>query len=234
MLKIDHISVSYGKVRAISDVSIDVAQGSVVALLGGNGAGKSTVVNTVSGLLRPTQGSIFFEGRKLDGFSPDRIVKQGIVQVPEGRKIFPDLTVEENLMIGASTQKLPQEVQGSRGRVYERFPVLRDRRNQKGKNLSGGEQQMLAIGRALMAKPKFLMLDEPSLGLAPLMVEEIFRIIRELNREGTTVLLAEQNSTLALKVAGEAYILVTGTIFRHDSVQNLISDTSIREVYLGA
>jgi branched-chain amino acid transport system ATP-binding protein len=233
MLTVDRISVYYGKVRAISDVSIQVPQSMVVALLGGNGAGKSTVVNTISGLLKPTQGSILFDGNKLDNLLPDQIVKLGIVQVPEGRKIFPDLTVEENLTIGASTQKDSKEVEVSRQRVYKLFPHLRERKKQLGKNLSGGEQQMLAIARALMAKPRFLMLDEPSLGLAPLMVQEIFKIIRELNQEGATILLAEQNSTLALKIAGEAYIMTTGTIFRHDSVQNLISDTSIREVYLG-
>jgi len=233
MLTADHISVYYGKVRAISDVSIKVPQGAAVALLGGNGAGKSTVVNTISGLLKLAQGNILFEGTKLDSLTPDQIVKRGIVQVPEGRKIFPDITVEENLTIGASTQKDPKEAETCRQWVYELFPILRERKRQMGKNLSGGEQQMLAIGRALMAKPKFLMLDEPSLGLAPLMVEEIFKIIKKLNREGTTILLVEQNSTLALKVASEAYIMATGMIFRHDSVQNLIADNSIREVYLG-
>jgi branched-chain amino acid transport system ATP-binding protein len=233
VLKVDRIFVYYGKVRAISDVSIEVPKSALIALLGGNGAGKSTVVNTISGLLKPTQGSIVFEDRRLDGLSPDQIVRRGIVQIPEGRKIFPDLTLDENLTIGASIQKDPKEVEASRKRVYALFPRLKERRKHTGKNLSGGEQQMLAIGRALMAMPRLLMLDEPSLGLAPLVIEEISKIILELNRAGTTILLAEQNSTLALKVASEAYIMTTGTVFKHDSVQNLISDNSIREVYLG-
>jgi branched-chain amino acid transport system ATP-binding protein len=232
MLKVDNISVYYGKVLAIYDVSIKVQHGVVVALLGGNGAGKSTLVNTISGLLKPAKGDIGFEGDKLDGLTPDKIVRRGIVQVPEGRKIFPDLTVEENLAIGASARRDSRDTEKSKQEVFKLFPRLLERSRHVGKNLSGGEQQMLAIGRALMAKPRFLMLDEPSLGLAPIVVREIFEIIRELNNQGTTVLLAEQNAALALKIANEAYIMKTGTIFKHDLVRNLLNDPSIREVYL--
>lgn len=232
MLTVDKISVYYGKVLAIDDVSIKVQRGVVVALLGGNGAGKSTLVNTISGVLKPAKGDIVFEGNKLYGLTPNKIVERGIVQVPEGRKIFPDLTVEENLAIGASARKDSAERENSKRMVFDLFPRLLERKRHVGKNLSGGEQQMLAIGRALMARPRFLMLDEPSLGLAPIIVREIFEIIRGLNNQGTTVLLAEQNASLALKIASEAYIMKTGTIFKHDLVTNLLSDPSIREVYL--
>ena len=211
LLEVKDIHVYYGSIHAVKGVSFEVNQGEIVTLIGANGAGKSTVLNTVSGLLHPRSGSIVFDGKDLKGVAPHKIVQHGLAQCPEGRRIFLQMTVEENLEMGAFTQPSADTAQGIED-VYQRFPRLQERRSQVAGTLSGGEQQMLAIGRALMSKPKLLMLDEPSMGLAPILVEQIFDIIKELHAAGTTILLVEQNAQAALSVADRAYVLETGAI----------------------
>jgi branched-chain amino acid transport system ATP-binding protein len=232
LLVVSNLHVSYGAIRALQAVSLTVPDGAVVALVGANGAGKSTTLNTISGLLRPLNGSIRFEGEEISGWRPERVVARGVVQVPEGRQVLAPLTVEENLQLGAyprggGTSADLQE-------VYTRFPRLQERRSQLAGSLSGGEQQMLAIGRALMARPRLLMLDEPSLGLAPLLVREVFHIIADLKSQGATILLVEQNARKALQVADYAYVLSGGAVVREGPAAQLRDDPAIVEAYLGA
>ena len=232
ILKVDDIHVYYGSIHAVKGVSFEVNEGEVVTLIGANGAGKSTILNTVSGLLHPKTGSVVFEGRDLKGVAPHKIVEYGLAQVPEGRHIFQQMSVEENLQMGAYTQP-NATVEPGIADVYERFPRLAERRRQIAGTLSGGEQQMLAMGRALMSKPKLLMLDEPSMGLAPILVEQIFDIIRELHSAGTTILLVEQNAQAALSVADRAYVLETGRISLTGTGAELMASDAVRKAYLG-
>ena len=231
ILEIKDLVVSYGGIEAVKGVSFDVNEGEIVTLIGANGAGKSTTLKAISGLVKPKSASIKMEGKEICGKTPDNIVKSGITLVPEGRRVFPNLTVKENLKIGAylRNDKLDDDIKY----VYDLFPRLREREWQLAGTLSGGEQQMLAVGRALMAKPKVIMMDEPSLGLAPLVVKGIFDIIKAINKEGITVLLIEQNANMALQVAHSAYVLETGNITMSGSGAELLADNRIREAYLG-
>ena len=232
MLKISDLNVYYGSIHAVKGVSFEVEEGEIVTLIGANGAGKSTTLNTVAGLLRPRTGSIEFEGESLVGVPAHKMVSRGIALCPEGRRIFQDMTVRENLEMGAFT-RTDEESLEMRRRVYESFPRLKERRTQAGGTLSGGEQQMLAMGRALMSKPKLMMLDEPSMGLAPILVQEIFDIIKELNSQGTTILLVEQNASMALSIANRAYVLETGRVSMSGDANELLHDERVRQAYLG-
>ena len=232
LLEVNNIHVYYGSIHAVKDVSFHVDTGEIVTLIGSNGAGKSSVLNTVSGLLHPRSGSISFEGLDLKGVAPHKIVEHGLAQVPEGRRIFLRMTVAENLEMGAYTQP-KSALSADISDVFKRFPRLEERRHQIAGTLSGGEQQMLAMGRALMSHPKLLMLDEPSMGLAPLLVEQIFDIIRELHAAGTTILLVEQNAQAALSVADRGYVLETGRIVLSGSGQELLESDSVKKAYLG-
>ncbi len=232
MLKVQDINVYYGSIHAVRGISFEVNEGEIVTLIGANGAGKSTTLNTVSGLLQSRTGNIEFEGRSLHGVPPHKIVSLGLTQVPEGRRVFADMTVEENLDLGAYTRP-SSEVDRSIADVYERFPRLKERRRQFAGTLSGGEQQMLAMGRALMSKPKLLMLDEPSMGLAPILVSQIFDIIRELKSSGVTILLVEQNARMALSVADRAYVLETGAVALSGTGKELMASDLVRRAYLG-
>ena len=231
ILEIKDLVVSYGGIEAVKGISFDVNEGEIVTLIGANGAGKSTTLKAISGLVKPKSASIKMEGNEICGKSPDAIVKSGITLVPEGRRVFPNLTVKENLKIGAYLRK--DKLDDDIKYVYELFPRLREREWQLAGTLSGGEQQMLAVGRALMSKPKVIMMDEPSLGLAPLVVKGIFDIIKAINKEGITVLLIEQNANMALQVAHSAYVLETGNITMSGSGAELLADNRIREAYLG-
>ncbi len=234
MLKISNLNVYYGKSIALRNVTIEVGEREVVSLLGANGAGKSTTLRTVSGLLTPRSGEIFFLGEKINGFPPHKIVKKGISHCPEGRRIFPDMDVYENLvMMGAYLRSDKKEVMDSLESVYVLFPKLKERRNQKGGTLSGGEQQMLAIGRALMSKPRLLLLDEPSLGLAPAAVQDLARRIREIHESGVTVLLVEQNAHMALGISDRAYVLEVGKIALSGKAKELIQIDQVKKAYLG-
>jgi branched-chain amino acid transport system ATP-binding protein len=230
MLEVNDLQVNYGYVRAVSGVNFNIEVGECVALLGGNGAGKTTILNTISGLLKPVQGYVCLQGEIISGLAPHKVVSRGIVQIPEGRKIFPELSVHENLIVGSHQRK--DKLEPDLERIFELFPVLKERSKQRGGTLSGGEQQMLAIGRALMARPKLLMLDEPSLGLAPLIIERLFEVIAEL-KDDVTLLLVEQNAQLALEVADRAYILQQGKIVREGTSQQLLQTDWLRESYLG-
>ena len=232
MLAVNDIHVYYGSIHAVKGVSLEVNEGEIVTLIGANGAGKSTVLNTISGLLHPRGGSVTFMGQDLEGVPPHKLVARGMAQVPEGRRIFLQMTVEENLEMGAYTQS-KASIDGSIEDVYRRFPRLQERRKQIAGTLSGGEQQMLAMGRALMSHPRLLMLDEPSMGLAPILVEQIFDIIRELHAAGTTILLVEQNAQAALSVADRAYVLETGRISLSGTGAELMASDKVREAYLG-
>jgi branched-chain amino acid transport system ATP-binding protein len=233
VLELADVHVRYGNIRALQGVSLRVDSGELVALIGSNGAGKSTTLRTISGLLRPTQGTIMFEGADITNAGTDRIVARGISQCPEGRRIFGSLTVSDNLRLGAVSRKDAKEVAADLEMVFELFPLLRERLGQAGGTLSGGEQQMLAIGRALMSRPRLLLLDEPSLGLAPLMVERIFATIAELKRQGRTILLVEQNVHQALDVADRAYVLETGRITLDGAAAVLRHDPKVEQSYLG-
>ncbi len=233
MLSLRGVTVGYGKTPVLQEVSLEVPPGEVVALLGANGAGKTTIMRTVMGFLRPWQGEVRFEGNRIDGQRPARIVRRGVGLVPEGRQIFGHLTVAENLAMGAYTRRDPAGVRRDRDWVLELFPVLAQRMGQRAGTLSGGEQQMLAIGRALMSRPRLLLLDEPSLGLAPLLVQEIFEVVDRIHREGTTVLLVEQNARMALRVAQHAYVLETGRVVREGTARDLLEDPRVQEAYLG-
>ena len=232
ILEVNDLHVYYGSIHAVKGVSFEVNEGEIVTLIGANGAGKSTVLNTVSGLLHPKQGTVRFDGKDLKGIAADKLVSRGLAQVPEGRHVFLQMSVEENLEMGAYTQPKSSIAPGIAD-VYERFPRLKERRKQVAGTLSGGEQQMLAMGRALMSKPKLLMLDEPSMGLAPILVEQIFDIIKELHRSGTTILLVEQNAQAALSVADRAYVLETGKITLSGTGEELIVSDAVRKAYLG-
>lgn len=232
MLKVEDIHVYYGSIHAVKGVSFEVNEGEIVTLIGANGAGKSTVLNTISGLLHPRTGTVSFLDKDLKGIAPHKVVEHGLAQVPEGRRIFLQMTVEENLEMGAYTQPI-STIAPSIKDVYERFPRLQERRKQIAGTLSGGEQQMLAMGRALMSKPKLLMLDEPSMGLAPILVEQIFDIIKELHAAGTTILLVEQNAQAALSVADRAYVLETGRISLSGTGAELMASDRVRKAYLG-
>ena len=233
MLELFAIESYYGKIQVLKGIDLKVPEKGIVALLGANGAGKSTTLRTISGLIHPVQGQILYQGEPIHKISPHKIVELGICQVPEGRDIFMGLTVLENLKMGAFTRRDGSEVQKNLKRVYNSFPILKDRARQEAGTLSGGEQQMLAIARGLMSSPKLMLLDEPSLGLAPLLVEEIFSIIEEINREGVTILLVEQNAYMALQAAQYGYVMETGNIALHNSAENLIQDDYVRKVYLG-
>ena len=233
MLKIDNIHVYYGAIHALKGVSLEVRKGEIVTLIGANGAGKSTTLRTVSGLLAPKSGGISFLGENIAGMPAHEIVKHGISQVPEGRRIFAEMSVQENLELGAFTRKDKAGVAKDFDLVYRRFPRLEERRKQQAGTLSGGEQQMLAMGRALMSRPKLLLLDEPSMGLAPLLIKEIFSIIEDINREGTTVLLVEQNANMALSIAHRAYVMETGRITLQGAAKELAASEDVRKAYLG-
>jgi len=233
MLEVDNIDTYYGNIRALKGVSLSVNKGEIVTLIGANGAGKTTTLDTISGLLKPRQGTIHLEGEPIHALPPHVIVEKGISGAPEGRKIFSRLTVMENLEMGAFTRTDKPDIARDLERVFNLFPRLKERVNQLGGTLSGGEQQMLAIGRALMARPRILLLDEPSMGLAPLLVESIFDIIQEINREGTTILLVEQNALMALSVAHRGYVLQSGEIVLHDTAEHLRQNDMVRHAYLG-
>ncbi|MFA6849127.1 MAG: ABC transporter ATP-binding protein [Selenomonadaceae bacterium] len=233
MLKIEDINVYYGAIHAIKGVSLEVNEGEIVTLIGANGAGKSTTLRTISGLLKPKTGTISFAGKKIGGMAAQNIVKAGISQVPEGRRIFANMTVLENLDLGAFIRKDKAGIQEDLGQVFERFPRLEERKSQEAGTLSGGEQQMLAMGRALMSRPRLLLLDEPSMGLAPLLIKEIFSIIKDINKTGTTVLLVEQNANMALSIANRAYVLETGRITLSGEAKELAASADVRKAYLG-
>ena len=233
MLKIDNIDVYYGAIHALKGISLEVNEGEIVTLIGANGAGKSTTLRTISGLLKPKTGSITFLGQSIAGVRAHEIVKKGISQVPEGRRVFAEMTVMENLDLGAFVRKDKAGIQQDLKHVFELFPRLEERKTQSAGTLSGGEQQMLAMGRALMSRPKLLLLDEPSMGLAPLLIKEIFNIIVDINKSGTTVLLVEQNANMALSIANRAYVLETGRITLSGKAQDLAASEDVRKAYLG-
>ena len=233
MLKVDNLVVHYGAITALRGITFEVNQGEIITLIGSNGAGKTTTLHAISNIIRKTSGTVSFSGADITSMPPDQIVKSGLVQVPEGRRIFANLTVRENLDMGAYTRKDHAGIQADLEKVYALFPRLKERIKQVAGTLSGGEQQMLAIGRALMASPKLILLDEPSMGLAPILVDEIFHIIKTINAAGTTVLLVEQNAFKALGIATRAYILETGSIVKSGSGADLLKDDSVREAYLG-
>ncbi|RPJ18768.1 MAG: ABC transporter ATP-binding protein [Desulfobacteraceae bacterium] len=232
-LEVKNVHTYYGHIHALKDLSLTVEKGEVVTLIGGNGAGKSTTLNTMSGLLKPRQGSIQFEGEELTRFRPHEIVAKGVVQVPEGRRVFGRLTVTENLEMGAFTCRDPKLMKSNIDRVFALFPRLEERRKQVAGTLSGGEQQMLATGRALMANPRLMLLDEPSMGLAPVLVDSIFDTIKQLHAGGTTILLVEQNARMALMVAKRGYVLQTGVVLLSDTAENLRKNEMVRKAYMG-
>jgi branched-chain amino acid transport system ATP-binding protein len=233
LLELKDVHAYYGNIQALKGISVTVEPGEIVTLIGSNGAGKSTTLKTISGLLRPRVGEIWFDGVRIDGHNAADIVARGISQSPEGRRVFPRMSVQENLEMGAFQRKKGPEVTADFERVFTLFPRLRERRLQPGGTLSGGEQQMLAIGRALMARPRLLLLDEPSMGLAPILVEQIFDIIKDINAQGTTVLLVEQNALMALGLARRGYILETGTIVLEDEASLLATNPEVKKAYLG-
>ncbi len=233
MLKVENLQVYYGAIHALQGISFNLEKGEIVALIGANGAGKSTTLNTISGILRPREGSVIFEGQEIHQIPPQEIVRQSVIQIPEGRKIFSRMTVAENLEMGAYTQTDRATITRDMEAVFDRFPRLRERRNQLGGTLSGGEQQMLAMGRGLMAHPTLLLLDEPSMGLSPILVEQIFDIIQDINEQGTSILLVEQNAQMALAIADRAYVLETGKIVMQGTGDDLLKDPSVIEAYLG-
>lgn len=233
MLTINSMDVFYGAIHALKDISLEVGEGEIVTLIGANGAGKSTILRTISGLLKPKNGTIGFEGKEIAGMAAQDIVRLGISQVPEGRRVFANMSVLENLELGAYVRNDKKEVQEDLEKVFERFPRLLERRRQLAGTLSGGEQQMLVMGRALMSRPRLLLLDEPSMGLAPLLVKELFSIIKEINAGGTTVLLVEQNAHLALSIAHRAYVLETGRITLAGEAKALAASEEVRKAYLG-
>ena len=233
MLTIENLSVNYGMIQAVQNVSLQVNQGEIVSLIGANGAGKSTILRTISGLIHPKEGSIQFLNQDITKTNPQAIVKMGISHVPEGRHVFKDLTVKENLEMGAFLRKDKENFEADYQAIYQRFPILKDRLKQDASTLSGGEQQMLAMGRALMAKPKLLLLDEPSMGLAPIFIKEIFKIIEAIKEQGTTVLLIEQNAKMALQVADRGYVLESGKLVLSGSGQDLLASDQVQKAYLG-
>lgn len=233
MLSVENLSVSYGAINALKGVSFEIREGEIVALIGANGAGKTTILNTVSGIVEPKAGRIVYKGQAITKLLPHEVVKLGISQVPEGRRVFPKMSVLENLEMGAYTRTDKPGIKQDMEAVFQRFPRLAERKKQLAKTLSGGEQQMLAMGRALMARPQLLLMDEPSMGLAPILVEEIFKIIAEINQTGTTILLVEQNAHMALSVANRGYVLETGEIVLKGEAAALAADPQVRKAYLG-
>lgn len=233
MLKVEKLNVHYGVIHALKDVSMEVEEGEIVSLIGANGAGKTTLLQTISGLLKKTSGEVMFLGKSMNKVSAKNIVKEGITQVPEGRHIFPGMSVYENLLMGAYLRKDKDGIKKDLQDIYQRFPILEKRSSQDASTLSGGEQQMLAMGRALMARPKILLLDEPSMGLAPILVKEIFNIIKDINEKGTTVLLVEQNAKMALSIADRAYVMETGNIVMTGTGAELVNSPEIQKAYLG-
>ena len=233
MLEVRDLQVYYGMIHAIKGISFDVNQGEVIALIGANGAGKTTTLHTITGLLAPKSGSVLFEGKDITKVPAHKIVSMGMAHVPEGRRVFAELSVYENLKMGAYTRKDKKEIEESLANVYKRFPRLEERKNQMAGTLSGGEQQMLAMGRALMSKPKIILMDEPSMGLSPIFVNEIFDIIRAVSVSGTTVLLVEQNAKKALSISDRAYVLETGTITMSGKAKDLLEDEAVKKAYLG-
>ncbi len=233
MLELNNIDVHYGVIHALKNISLKVEKGEIVTLIGANGAGKTTTLRTISGLIKPSKGTITFKGQRIDGASAPEIVKAGISHVPEGRRIFPDMTVRENLELGAFLRKDKDEIQKDMELVFARFPILKNRSKQNAGTLSGGEQQMLAIGRGLMAQPSVLLLDEPSLGLAPIIVNDIFKIIKEIHKEGVTILLVEQNAKKAISISNRTYVLETGRIVKTGTGKELANDPEIIYSYLG-
>lgn len=234
MLKVENLSVQYAAFKALHGVSLQVDEGLIVSIVGANGAGKSTLINTISGLLRPTEGSITLDGRELSTMSAHDIVRAGVVQVPEGRKLFPDLSVQENLLVGGSHKRARALRDKAVVEVFDLFPVLKERHDQLARTLSGGEQQMLAIGRAMMSQPKLLMMDEPSLGLAPIIVKSIFNVVLELKKRGLTVLLVEQNIRHSLQISDRAYVLETGAVVLQGTGQEVLADEHTKTAYIGA
>ena len=233
ILSVKDLKVNYGGIEAVKGISFDVPRGEIVTLIGANGAGKTTTMNTIAGLIRPSAGSILFQGEELCGVPPAQIVKRGISQVPEGRLIFPELTVRENLDLGAFLRTDKKGIADDMEYVFQLFPILRERVSQTGGTLSGGEQQMLALGRALMARPRLLLLDEPSLGLAPIIIQQIFKIIQKVNEDGTTVFLVEQNANQALHIANRGYVMENGVVVMEGKAQELLSSEKVRKAYLG-
>lgn len=233
MLTLASINTFYGKIHALKDISLKIGQGEIVTLIGANGAGKTTILKTISGILHPRSGSIVFMEREITKLSPEKIVAMGLCHVPEGRHIFPQLSVLENLEMGAFLRRDKQGIQRDMEYIFSLFPILAQRRKQAGETLSGGEQQMLAISRALMGRPTLLLLDEPSLGLAPLIIRQIFQIIEQINKDGTTVFLIEQNANLALKTAHRGYVIENGEITLADTAENLMCNEDVRKAYLG-
>ncbi len=233
MLQIQEIEVYYGAIHAIKKLSLEVEQGTIVTLIGANGAGKTTTLKTISGLLRPKTGAITYKGKDITKVAPEKIVSLGISQVPEGRRVFQEMSVQENLEMGAYLRKDKKGIAEDMEGVFGRFPRLKERRKQLAGTLSGGEQQMLAIGRALMARPELMLMDEPSMGLAPLLVKEIFEIIQDINAKGTTILLVEQNANMALSIANKAYVIETGEIVLQGSAQELLKSEDVKKAYLG-
>ena len=233
MLEVKNLSVHYGMIQAVRNVNFKVNEGEIVSLIGANGAGKSTILKTLSGLIHPSEGEIVYLGENIASTSAKKIVEKGLVQVPEGRHVFPGLTVKENLELGAFLRKDKEAIQKDMEDVFERFPILKERKDQDAQTLSGGEQQMLAMGRALMSRPKLLLLDEPSMGLAPIFIREIFKIIQEIQKTGTTVLLIEQNAKMALSISNRAYVLETGSVVLSGTGQELLESDEIQKAYLG-
>lgn len=233
MLTIKNLNVYYGAIHAVKDLNLEVGDGEIVTLIGSNGAGKSTTLHTISGLIKPKTGSILYKGNKIVGIPAHKLVGQGLVQVPEGRHVFAEMTVMENLDMGAYLRKDKDGIARDKEKVFEKFPRLKERISQTAGTLSGGEQQMLAMGRALMSRPQLLLLDEPSMGLAPLLVREIFSIIKEINSEGTTVLLVEQNANMALSIADRAYVLETGRVVLSGTAAELAASEAVQKAYLG-
>lgn len=233
MLKVEKLNVHYGVIHALKDVSMEVKEGEIVSLIGANGAGKTTLLQTISGLLKKTSGEVVFLGKSMNKVSAKNIVKEGVTQVPEGRHIFSGMSVYENLLMGAYLRKDKDGIKADLQDIYQRFPILEKRSSQDASTLSGGEQQMLAMGRALMARPKILLLDEPSMGLAPILVKEIFNIIKDINEKGTTVLLVEQNAKMALSIADRAYVMETGNIVMTGTGAELVNSPEIQKAYLG-
>ena len=233
MLEIKDLEVYYGMIQAIKGISFEVNEGEVIALIGANGAGKTTILHTISGLIAPKKGSITFEGQEITKIPAHKIVENGLAQVPEGRRLFPSLSVLQNLKLGAYTRKDKKEIDDTLKMIYERFPRLEERKNQPAGTLSGGEQQMLAMGRALMSKPRIILMDEPSMGLSPIFVNEIFDIIKQVSASGTTVLLVEQNAKKALSIADRGYVLETGKIVKEGKASDLLNDEAVKKAYLG-
>ncbi len=233
MLELRNVHTFYGKIEALKGINLKVNKGEIVCLIGANGAGKTTTLLTISGIVKPKEGDVIFDGKTINNYSPDKIVKLGIVHVPEGRRIFPELTVEENLILGAYIQKDKQKIKENLEKVFTLFPILKERFKQLGGTMSGGEQQMLAIARGLMSEPKILLLDEPSLGLAPKIVERIFDIITEINSQGTPILLVEQNANMALQISTRGYVIETGKIILEGSSKELFNNDEVKKAYLG-